>query len=215
MGANLKRKMFAILMTLALVVSMSTVAFAAGESSESGEGDPAVITYLDTTMHGTTAITVDYKGNAATEEYVVAYKARGGSYTYFDPTTAKSKKISGLHSGGCYVFAVAGVNSEGTRGKFRLTPMSYRFMKSASPKAVAGKKKVTFKWPKVAGATGYQIRYSTKSSLSGSGSTVSGTSKAIKAKKGKTVYAQVRPIKKIDGKTYYGSWSAKKSAKAK
>lgn len=77
------------------------------------------------------------------------------------------------------------------------------------------------KWSKkTAQTTGYQIRYSLKSSMASSKTvTVKGaktTSKSIsKLKKGKKYYVQVRTYKTVDGKKYYSSWSAKKSVKTK
>lgn len=63
--------------------------------------------------------------------------------------------------------------------------------------------------------TGYQVRYSTKSSMSGAKtSTVSGYSKyskkISKLKAKKKYYVQVRTYKTVSGEKYYSSWSAKK-----
>ena len=85
----------------------------------------------------------------------------------------------------------------------------------------AGKGQLTVKWSKQAYQTnGYQIRYSTKSDMSGAKTaTVSKTgtvSKTIKKlKKGKKYYVQVRTYKTIDGKKCASSWSNSKSARVK
>lgn len=82
-----------------------------------------------------------------------------------------------------------------------------------------GKKSFTVKWTKKT-YTGYQIRYSTKSSMSGAktvtvtkSSTVSKTVKNLKAKK--KYYVQIRTYKTVSGKKYYSAWSTKKSVTTK
>ena len=75
----------------------------------------------------------------------------------------------------------------------------------------------------VSGASGYQIKYSTNSSMSGA-KTVNATTtkgyflnKATKKKvvfsKGKKYYFKVRAYKKASSSTYYGKWSSKASVK--
>ncbi len=91
---------------------------------------------------------------------------------------------------------------------------------------VRAKKAFTVKWKKVAtplGALyvdGYQIRYSTKKSMSGAKKvTVKGynrTSRAIKKLlSNKYYYVQVRTYAKLGGKTYYSSWSTRKRVKTR
>ena len=83
-----------------------------------------------------------------------------------------------------------------------------------------GSKKFTVKWSKKSSITGYQIRYSTSSSMSSPKTvtiTKSGTtSKTIsKLKKKKKYYVQVRTYKTYNGKKYYSSWSTKKNVTTK
>ncbi|MCD7761024.1 MAG: fibronectin type III domain-containing protein, partial [Clostridiales bacterium] len=79
-------------------------------------------------------------------------------------------------------------------------------------------KKMTVKWSKVSGVTGYQIQYSTSSSFS-SYTTVkvtgaSSVSKVISSlTKGKTYYVRIRTYKTVSGTNYYSGWSSKKSVK--
>lgn len=87
----------------------------------------------------------------------------------------------------------------------------------------AGKKAFTVKAAKRASknVTGYQLRYSSYSSMKSAKSvvigkkpaTVSKTVKNLKAKK--KYYVQVRSYKTISGKKYYSAWSAKKSVTTK
>jgi spore coat protein CotH len=82
------------------------------------------------------------------------------------------------------------------------------------------KKKLTVKWKKVSGASGYVIQYSLKKNFKKAkkvtvkkGTT---TKKVIKKlKKGKRYYVRIRAYKKISGKNYYSKWSGKKSVKIK
>ena len=212
MGANLKRKLFAIVMTLVLVVSMSAVVFAADESP-SGGSDPAQITNLDTTMSGTTGMKVTATAKNAAK-YRFSYWPTGGTKKYVN-TTSKSTTITGLKAGGTYVFTVSAFNDAGQQSEYYYNSWSYRFMRTASPTATAKSGKVTVKWSKVSGASGYDVRYGYSGGKTYTKS-VSGTSTSFSAKsKGKTVFYQVRPYKKLGGKKYVGAWSSKKTVKAK
>ncbi len=88
--------------------------------------------------------------------------------------------------------------------------------KASLKKLTVGKKSLKVTFNKVSGAAGYQIRYSTKSDMSGAKTvTVSGTSKTIKKlTKKKQYYVQVRAYKKDSaGKKVYGKWSTKMVSK--
>ncbi len=80
-----------------------------------------------------------------------------------------------------------------------------------------GKKVTLILSKKVAGATGYQVAYATKSSMKRQKTkSFKGTSLTVKGlKKKKTYYFRVRACVKKNGKTIYGSWSSKKSIKVK
>ena len=91
-------------------------------------------------------------------------------------------------------------------------------------KVASGKKSFTAKWTKQTKAkqkkfSGYQIRYSLKSSMGGAKYANAGkaskskTIKKLKAKK--NYYIQVRTYTKSGGKTFYSKWSAKKKVKTK
>jgi minor extracellular protease Epr len=74
-------------------------------------------------------------------------------------------------------------------------------------------------WKKVSGASGYQIRYSTKKSMKGAkkkNASKKYSSKTIgKLKSKKKYYFQVRAYKKSGNQTAYGSWSSMKNKKVK
>lgn len=76
--------------------------------------------------------------------------------------------------------------------------------------ASKGQFKVTCK--KFSGADGYQIRYSTKSSMSTAyKKSTSETSLTVNGLKSGVYYVQVRTYKVVDNTTYYGAWSEVKS----
>ena len=214
MGVKLRKRLFAVVMTLVMVLSMSSFVFAAGEASpEGGDNDPAAVTALDTTVSGTT-VKVTWKANDAAKKFRVAYKLTGGSWVRKD-TTSKSFSFT-AKAGKTYQIAVAAQNGAGKWSKYKYnSTWSYRFIGKASPKATAKKGKVTVKWSKTSGASGYDVRYGYSGGKMTTKS-VKGTSKTFSAKaKGKTVVYQVRPYKTVSGKKYVGAWSAKKSIKAK
>ena len=81
----------------------------------------------------------------------------------------------------------------------------------------AAKKGFTVKWAKKS-YTGYQIRYSLKSSMASSKTVTiakAGTvsKKVTKLKAKKKYYVQVRTYKTVKGKKYFSKWSAKKAVK--
>lgn len=95
-----------------------------------------------------------------------------------------------------------------------------------NPKAVAiktltaGRKKLTVRWKKGAGITGYQVQYSLRKDFSAKttvavkkAATTQATIKKLKANK--TYYVRVRAYKTVGGKKYYSAWSKVKSAKVK
>lgn len=79
--------------------------------------------------------------------------------------------------------------------------------------------KITVKIKKVPEASGYEIRYSLKSSMGSAKKVkVSGTEKTVSGlKKGKKYYVQVRMYQKesVSGKKTYGAWSNKRSVTVK
>ena len=92
--------------------------------------------------------------------------------------------------------------------------------KTSISKLVKAKKAFTVKWKKKSGVTGYQVRYSLKSSMKGSKTVKVKSAKTVskkvkKLKKKKRYYVQVRTYKVVNGKTYWSGWSAKKSVKTK
>lgn len=90
--------------------------------------------------------------------------------------------------------------------------------KTPLKKLKAGKKTFTVLWTKKA-YSGYQIRYSLKSSMkSATYKNVSASKTSLKVKKLKTrkkYYVQIRTYKTVDGKKCYSTWSSAKKVKTK
>ena len=90
--------------------------------------------------------------------------------------------------------------------------------KTTLKKLKASKKTFTVSWTKKA-YSGYQIRYSLKSSMkSATYKNVSASKTSLKVKKLKTrkkYYVQIRTYKTVDGKKCYSAWSSAKKVKTK
>ncbi len=205
---TLKRQILAVLVIFTLVFASASLAFAADSPGEGGDqtAKAAKITYINSTMnYANKSLTVTYKGTNCAK-YKVAYRVYGGSWSY-KTTTKTSFKRTGLKNGKLYETKVAGINKKGKVGKY--SKISRRYMAATTFKATAGKGKVTVKINKLSGATGYQIRYSKKSSMANA-TTVNTTSlsKTLKLKKG-TYYIQVRPYKTVGGTKYVGTYTTK------
>jgi hypothetical protein len=110
----------------------------------------------------------------------------------------------------------------------RLAASGKTFEKSVKPKVTlkkavikkvkAGKNKVTVKWKKVSGASGYKISYKvgknkTRYKTIKGGKKIKATIKKLTS--GKKCKVKVRAWKKVNGKKYYGKWSKAKTVKVK
>jgi len=108
-------------------------------------------------------------------------------------------------------------NYSGTKSVyFKINPQT-----TSISKLTKSKKAFTVKWKKKSTqVTGYQIRYSTSSKMTGAKkvnvkSTKSTSKKITKLKAKKTYYVQIRTYKTVKGKNYYSSWSKVKKIKTK
>lgn len=101
-------------------------------------------------------------------------------------------------------------NKNGSRIVRLTAPVQYKPSSKASGK-------LTVRWKKAAGASGYQVQYAASRSMRGSRtvSTSALTRTLSGLKKGGTYYVRIRAYKKVSGKTYYSTWSSVKNAKIK
>ncbi len=106
--------------------------------------------------------------------------------------------------------ALSAYNKNGSRIVRLTAPVQYKPSSKASGK-------LTVRWKKAAGASGYQIQYAASRSMRGARtvSTSALTRTLSGLKKGSTYYVRIRAYKKVSGKTYYGAWSSVKNAKVR
>lgn len=106
--------------------------------------------------------------------------------------------------------ALSAYNKNGSRIVRLTAPVQYKPSSKASGK-------LTVRWKKAAGASGYQIQYAASRSMRGSRTvSASALTRTLSGlKKGSTYYVRIRAYKKVNGKTYYGAWSSVKNAKVR
>lgn len=107
-------------------------------------------------------------------------------------------------------FALSAYNKNGSRIVRLTAPVQYKPSSKASGK-------LTVRWKKAAGASGYQIQYAASRSMRGSRTvSASALTRTLSGlKKGSTYYVRIRAYKKVSGKTYYSTWSSVKNAKVR
>ena len=100
------------------------------------------------------------------------------------------------------------------------TPTKITVQVPSKFKVQSGKKKATVTWKRVANCSGYEIRYSLKSSMKNAKTikvAIKNSQKKIitKLKSKKTYWFQIRSFRTFGGKRYYSKWSSKKKIKIK
>jgi len=136
-------------------------------------------------------------------------------------TTYKKTKLS---AGKTYYFKVRAYKTISGKKKYgSYSSILTTTTKTKTPsisKVTAGNYKITIKWKRVTGATGYEIYMATskngkykKIKTITKGSTTSYTKTGLTGEK--TYYFKIRTYKTVAGKKLYSGYSSKKSAKAK
>lgn len=171
----------------------------------------------------TTSITLSWdKVNGATGYRVYRYDSSTGKYTELGTVKKLNAKITGLKSGTTYSYLVRPYrllsNGKEEWAAYSSSDIITTATKSAAPtlKATAGTKKFTLSWNKVAGASHYEVWYST--SANGTYkllTTVKGTSYSKSCTTGKTYYFKVRAMTNVGSATIKGEASAAKGVKIK
>ena len=160
-------------------------------------------------------LTVTWKKVTGADKYILYRKAGSGAYKKYKTVSgAKTSYVdTGAKNGTTYSYKVCAY-AAGLQGKNANTKAACRVTAVTAKAAKAGKGKLSVSWKKNSKASGYQIRYSLKSSFSGaktvtvkSGKTT--TKKLTGLKRGKRYYITVRAYKTVKGKKYYSSWSKK------
>lgn len=148
--------------------------------------------------------------------------SKNSGYSRIATVSGKSLKNVNLKTGKTYYYKVrayAKINDTDVYSKYSaVKSVKMSLGKVSSLKLETGKAKVTVKWSKVKGASGYKIYRSTKKS-SGfkcvktlkSGSTVKYVNKNLK--KGRNYYYKVKAYRAVDGKNVYGAYSSVKKVR--
>lgn len=141
-----------------------------------------------------------YRYNSSTKKYEL--RASTGSTAYTD---------TGLATGTKYYYKVQAYNSVATSGESAVVSARPR-LSATKLKLAAGKKKMTLKWKKVSGASGYKIyraakkkgKYKKVATIK-KGKTVKWTNKKLKKKK--KYYYKIKAYRKVSGKLVYSTYS--------
>ena len=150
-------------------------------------------------------------------------KSSGYSKVNKSPVSSVSFTDKSLKTGTTYYYKVKALRTEGdetAESDYSKYVSAKPYLSRPSVKLTAGKKKITVKWNRISGATGYKIYRSTKKS-SGykcvktvtKSSTTSFVNKSLK--KGTKYYYKVRAYRKSGSKYAYSSYSSVRYTKAK
>lgn len=138
----------------------------------------------------------------------------------FAKDVATSVSYDCLNTGTKYTYTVTPyivVNDQEIQGSAITVSATPQLDKGKVNKLKAGKKKVTVKWKKVSGASGYKIKYkiSGKTKTITIKSSTKAKKKIKKLKSGKKVKVYVQAYRVVNGKNVVGAWSKAKSVKVK
>lgn len=177
---------------------------------------------LSGTSNSPAGIVFKWKRAANASGYKI-YRRTGNSSKWVNIATVSGSNTlvytdGSVKSGTMYTYtvraykgsALSAYNKNGSR-IVRLTALvQYKPSSKASGK-------LTVRWKKAVGASGYQIQYAASRSMRGARtvSTSALTRTLSGLKKGSTYYVRIRAYKKVSGKTYYGAWSSVKNAKVR
>ncbi|MDO4503236.1 MAG: leucine-rich repeat protein [Coriobacteriia bacterium] len=193
---------------------------------------PAPVTPAKVTLSSVTPGTKSFTAKWAKASHATSYQLRYSTSSKM--TSAKtvtlgkvtSKSVTGLSMNKRYYVQVRGVAEGNGPTKYG----AWSTAKSVVTKPVApskgaissltpGSKRIAVKWSQRTGATSYQVRYSTSSTMAKAKTVTASakaTSKTITKLKGKKrYYVQVCAVKKTSYGALYGAWSTAKRATTK
>lgn len=177
---------------------------------------------LSGTSNSPAGIVFKWKKAANASGYKI-YRRTGNSSKWVNIATVSGSNTlvytdGSVKSGTMYTYtvraykgsALSAYNKNGSRIVRLTAPVQYKPSSKASGK-------LTVRWKKAAGASGYQIQYAASRSMRGSRTvSASALTRTLSGlKKGSTYYVRIRAYKKVSGKTYYSTWSSVKNAKVR
>lgn len=177
---------------------------------------------LSGTSNSPAGIVFKWKKAANASGYKI-YRRTGNSSKWVNIATVSGSNTlvytdGSVKSGTMYTYtvraykgsALSAYNKNGSRIVRLTAPVQYKPSSKASGK-------LTVRWKKAVGASGYQIQYAASRSMRGARtvSTSALTRTLSGLKKGSTYYVRIRAYKKVSGKTYYGAWSSVKNVKVR
>jgi len=158
--------------------------------------------------------------------YIYRYNSsKKGYYLYktIKSGTTVSYTNTGLTTGKTYYYKIksyANGNNGTVSSSASSSKSAYPYLTKPSVSLKAGSKKITVKWNKISGASGYKVYRATSKNgkytcvkTVKSGKTVSFVNKSLK--KGKTYYYKVRAYRSVSGNLKYSSYSTVKYTRAK
>ncbi|MBQ6315142.1 MAG: hypothetical protein IJI11_06045, partial [Mogibacterium sp.] len=154
MGNKLMRKMVAVFVAAAMILTSGIGVFAAGSPAVGQVSNESVESYAD---YGSRTMTVTCAAVANANKYDVYLNG-----VLAGTSTTPAVSLAGLTAGATYDIVVVASNSSSQSTSVVINKTtSKRWFKTMKIKKVKkGKKKATVTWKKVKGATGYQIAYS-------------------------------------------------------
>ncbi len=163
----------------------------------------------------TDSIKLTWKKVTGADGYrVYQYNSKTGKYEKIKTLTGTSYTVKKLKAGTTYKFAVKAYSKADGETLWASSSKTIKTCtKPANPtvKATASGNKVTLKWSKVTGATGYVIYMQDEFGDYEKIGTTKKTSYTKKSlQKGETYYFRVRAYKTVDGKNIYGGYKTVK-----
>ena len=144
------------------------------------------------------------------------YQMKNGKWTKIKTVAGTSHTVSKLKAGTTYQFCIKPYTKSGSKtvyGNASKTLTTSTIPATVNFKLTAGSRRVTVKWSKVTGASGYKVYYKTskngswKTLKTANNKTTSYTKTGLT--KGKTYYFTVKAYRTVGGKTYNGAFATK------
>lgn len=213
MGTKFSKRLVAVLIALVMVMASAMTVFAAGSTSPGqGETEVSIVNLGTNDSFLNKTFRFKWRGENA-KSYKAWMRQKGQTSWTKKATNNQYYEWKGLKTNGLYEFKAEAINGN----KSAVSTTSYRWMQSVKATGKSPKKgQLRITWPKVSGATGYQIEYSKSKSMSSpkyAYPSASATSYTLKVGSG-TWYWRIRPYKK-SGNSYVGIYNGIQSVKVK